>query len=401
MKRFKILFSKIVFLNAIFLILMSAYRLLFFMYYKKGVDLQGFGADIFSAFYMGTRFDLSVIADINAPVTIAFIFVFIVGKSSWFKSLFNFLRYYYTVFIGLLFIIFCADFNYYNYFHDHLNILIYGFIEDDTAALIRTFYEDYNLFLIGLLIVFAFTVIFLISKIILKIKEDNSVLPNIFLRIFMSIVLVLLVFIMMRGTFRFNPLGVYSDVSSNDFLNKTAINCIFTLQRAIEHKSKYSQRDINYEEKTGYENNIRQAFADFLNKDINDIPKENPENSLVYTTEINKEIDMRQPNVILIVMESFGGDLIKYNSESFNILGGLQKHFNEDIVFYNFTSEGNITITAIEALLLNSVIRPNSYNTPQSQYGYKKYPFAAIIPYKQSGYESLFMYGDNASWRNV
>ncbi|MDR3274808.1 MAG: hypothetical protein LBS81_02285 [Endomicrobium sp.] len=67
-------------------------------------------------------------------------------------------------------------------------------------------------------------------------------------------------------------------------------------------------------------------------------------------------------------MESFGGDLIKYNSKNFNILSLLKKHFDEDIVFYNFSSEGNITVNAVEATFLNTAIRPNAFYISQSKY---------------------------------
>jgi hypothetical protein len=32
---------------------------------------------------------------------------------------------------------------------------------------------------------------------------------------------------------------------------------------------------------------------------------------------------------------------------------------------------------------------------------YNKYPFASILPYKKNDYNTIFMYGDNTSWKNV
>ncbi|GHT37199.1 hypothetical protein AGMMS49593_03710 [Endomicrobiia bacterium] len=206
----------------------------------------------------------------------------------------------------------------------------------------------------------------------------------------------------MRGTVGLLPISRYSNVSSNGFLNKTALNCVFNLGKAVEYKIKVP--DVDYIAKTGYKNNIRQAFADFLGKDINAIPEEKPERSLVFKTSINKKIENLKPNVILIVMESFGNDLMKYNSKQFNVLGELKKHFDEDIVFHNFSSEGTITIDAIESTFLNTRRRPDSERLIQSKYAYKLYKqdqFAAVTPYKQSGYETLCLYGGNTSWRNL
>jgi hypothetical protein len=109
-------------------------------------------------------------------------------------------------------------------------------------------------------------------------------------------------------------------------LIKQLQNSIFTLQSSFEHRS-IEEKEINYIEKAGYKDNIRQAFADFLDKKIEEIPNKNPEKSLILTTPYNRNIESIKPNVILIVMESFGDDLIKYNSEKFNVLDGLKKTF--------------------------------------------------------------------------
>ncbi|AKL98376.1 LTA synthase family protein [Endomicrobium proavitum] len=399
MGNFGIQIIKLLSLNFIFLFAMSAYRLIFFLYYKTGIDLTGFSKDIASAFFMGLRLDLSVLSAVNAPVVLFFVVFFIIGKSSWLKTFFLGLKYYYTVFIGLLLTVFCIDFNFYSYFKDHLNIMVFGFIEDDTMALVKTFYENYNLFLIGLGVAIIFAGIFYLSKLALKQQKTKFALPNIFIRVAISVVLPFVVFIGVRGSFGYHAIGVYTNVSSNEFLNTTAINYVFTLQRAIDNKARQS-RNIDYIAATGYENNIRQAFADYLGKNISEIDKKVPEKSLISKTKQNANIENVKPNVIFILMESLGEDLVKYNSETFNVLGELKKHFDQDIVFRNISSEDSVTVYALEALFLNTFLRDNSFNVSQSEYVYNRYPFASALPYKKSGYETFFIYGDNVAWRN-
>jgi phosphoglycerol transferase MdoB-like AlkP superfamily enzyme len=401
MKDLKNIFLKIIFVNLFFLLFMSAYRFIFFIHFGKGIDLHSFGLDIFKAFFMGARLDLSIIAMINAPVSFIFVAILILGKSLPFKYFFSFLKYYYCIFIGLILTIFCIDFNFYSYFQDHLNILIFGFIEDDTKALIQTFYKNYNLFLIGIFVIFFLVISFFVVKFILKFKEYNFKFPNIFLRFGISSLTLILIFIAIRGTVVLHPIGVYTDISANMFINKTAINCFYTLQRAFEHRAN-ERKSFDYVEKSGYKNNISQAFADFLGKDIADIPQNNPETSLISKTPYNAQAEKLKPNVILILMESLGRDIIKYNSPEFNVLGGLKKHFDEDIVFYNFACEGRITIEAVEALLLNIVLKPRaSICFSQSKFVHNNYPFSSILPYKKKGYNAIFMYSDNTSWKNV
>jgi phosphoglycerol transferase MdoB-like AlkP superfamily enzyme len=380
---------------------MSVYRFIFFTHFGKGIDLRGFGFDILKAFFMGTRLDLSVIALINAPAALIFLVIFILRKTSLFKSFFSFLKYYYSILIGLILTIFYVDFNFYAYFQDHLNILVLGLVEDDASALIKTFFQNYNLLLIGTCIAFFFVATFFASKFVLKFKEYNFKFPNIFVRIGVSLLILMFIAIAIRGTFAMYPIGVYSDVSSNVFINKTAINCFYTLQKAFEHR-KTERQDLDYVEKAGYKENIRQAFADFLGKNISRISQNKPEISLIFKTQYNSQLEKLKPNVIFILMESFGSDLVKYNSPKFNVLGGLKKHFDEDIVFYNFTSEGKITIETIEALFLNIVFKPStSMRISQSKYVFREYPFASVSPYKKKGYDTSFIYGGSSSWRNI
>ncbi|GHT40929.1 hypothetical protein AGMMS49921_03130 [Endomicrobiia bacterium] len=90
MKNLKSAFTKALCQNAIFLLLLSVYRLIFFTCYGKSVDLNDFGFDILMAFYMGRRFDLSVIASVNAPLVVLFVLLFIIGKQSLLKPFFHF-----------------------------------------------------------------------------------------------------------------------------------------------------------------------------------------------------------------------------------------------------------------------------------------------------------------------
>ena len=159
---------KIAVLNLFFLLLMSLWRLVFFLYYGQAMDFSGLNSDIARAFFMGFRFDLSIIAYINALVILAFICLLFIGKAKFFEPFFRALKYYYGAIVGLTFIIYAVDFGFYSYFQSHINTLVFGFFEDDTLALISTFHKNYNLFLIFLAIAAFCFGIFKLSKVILK-----------------------------------------------------------------------------------------------------------------------------------------------------------------------------------------------------------------------------------------
>jgi phosphoglycerol transferase MdoB-like AlkP superfamily enzyme len=66
-----------------------------------------------------------------------------------------------------------------------------------------------------------------------------------------------------------------------------------------------------------------------------------------YLTNKNTEAEETKPNVVFIVLENFEELPILYNSEKFNIFGELKKHFDEDLVLYNFLPACVITDTLL------------------------------------------------------
>ncbi|MDR3244509.1 MAG: sulfatase-like hydrolase/transferase [Elusimicrobiota bacterium] len=396
---------------------MSIFRAIFFFYYKGAIDLTQLGFDIIKAFYMGMRFDLSIIAKLNMPIALCLIVLLFIGRQEYFNKFLSAAKFYYTIVFGLCLIFLCVDFGFYSYFQNHLNVLVYGLFEDDTKALLSTLNENYNLPLIFLGFIALFAIVFFISQIVLKTNSTRqtknigaeidfhfATIKNFYKKLFynisLSIAVILITFIFARGTFGTFPLEVdMADVSSNSFLNKVAINGFFTLEAAISARNKES-KGIDLIAQTGYDGNIRQAFADYLNKNIQEIPINHPEDSLIVKLPYSKDIDDISPNVVLIVMESFGSYLLDYNSDEFNLLGELKKHFDEDIVFYNFLSGSVGTMVSLESIVTTIPRRPVSMIWSQSQYAYKKYKFGAPLPYKAKGYETFFVYGGGIGWRN-
>ncbi|MDR2192154.1 MAG: sulfatase-like hydrolase/transferase [Endomicrobium sp.] len=404
MNNFKTVFLKLAFLNFIFLAAMSAFRAVFFFYFGRAIDFTNLTFDIFKAFCAGLRYDLAVIADINIPVSLCLIALLFIAKNSVFDKFLTAVKWYYTFVISAAFIFLCVDFGFYSYFQNHINVLVFGFFEDDTSALISTIWENYNVLLIFAGFACFFVLFYFISKTIFKLRFAFFLQKNInglTVKILIALAITSLNFIAARGGVRAVPLEVDdADVSSNMFLNKTAINGFYTFGAAYDARKKES-KDIDLVEKAGYKNNIRQAFADFLNADLGKIPETNPENSLIVSLPESKNIENVKPNVILIVMESFGADLLRWNSSDFDVLGELKKHFDEDIVFYNFLPGSGGTMVSLETIVSNLPQRPVSTVLAQSKYAYKKYPFAASAPYKKKGFETSFIYGGGIGWRNA
>ena len=394
--------KKIITLNIIFALIMTIYRIIFTFYYSDWSELSQYFGDLMQAFILGVRYDCAVLAYINSLVTLLFILFWFIGSQKLFVKFVKSLKYYYTVFFGCIVTLLCIDFGFYSYFQNHMNILMFGVFEDDTKALFSTLVENYPVVWVGIGFILIFVFVYVLTKLIVEKKVIGYYIEKtkIYIKIILALILLSLNFIMARGSFGLFPLGVdNAEISKNTFINKVAINGIYTLQAAIEARSK--EKDRNYISDMGYsQDNMAKAFADFLNVDISSIDNQKPEKSLIKTTKYNKDIEETRPNVIFIMMEALGTDLMHYNTENFNVLGEFKKHLDEDIVFYRFLPANMGTIGSLESAMTNIARLPLSQFLCQSKYAYNKYFYTGPMPYKNSGYETIFMYGGNAGWRN-
>ena len=73
--------------NLFILAVMTVYRAAFFMLFADFSTAQAFKAYIFKAFLMGFRFDLSVVAYVNAPITLLFFISMLLQSDFVFKAI--------------------------------------------------------------------------------------------------------------------------------------------------------------------------------------------------------------------------------------------------------------------------------------------------------------------------
>lgn len=395
--------KRIIILNIIFALIMTIHRAIFTFYYSSWSVLSQYIGDLIQAFILGLRYDCAVIAYINSLATLFFAIFWFIGNQKLFVKFVKSLKYYFMIFFGFVVTLLCIDFGFYSYFQNHMNILMFGIFEDDTQALFSTIAENYPVVWVAIGFILIYVFIYFLTK---RIIEKNLFgfyfnKTKIYIKIMVVLCFLAVNFMLARGSFGIFPLGVdNAEISANTFINKVAINGIYTLQAAIEARSKEHDRD--YIKQMGYsKNDMAQAFADFLNVNVSEIDKTKPENSLFKTTKYNKDIEEIKPNVVFIMMESFGTDLmLHYNSSEFNVLGELKKHLDEDIAFYRFIPANMGTIGSLESAITNIARLPLSHFLCQSKYAYNKYFYTGPIPYKNSGYETAFMYGGNTGWRN-
>lgn len=404
--------GRLMLLNAAVLALMTMFRLFFGFYFGDLSALSVQPVDVARAFLLGFRYDLAIVAYINSIVTVSFIIVWLLSSETLFRKWQKCVRWYLFVMFSLMFVIMCVDFGFFSYFKNHINILIFGVVEDDTRALFSTLHANYNLYLAGagfaVLILFIFFLVFRVMRLkgppqlmdAYQIMVHTNTRVNGWGKAGIIAGLLALNFAAARGSFALFPLGVMdAEISRDIFINKLSLNGIFTLQEAIEFRMN-ENKDYDVSAMTGYAGDMRRAVGDYLGVNPAGIDGDLQQH-LIRRTAVNPVLERLKPNVIVIMMEGFGTDLLQYQSPTFNVMGALKKHFDEDTVFYNFLSGDVGTIGSLEAVVTSLPKRPMAKPLTQTRRAFNVYQFGAALPYRTAGYDTMFLYGGTIGWRNV
>jgi phosphoglycerol transferase MdoB-like AlkP superfamily enzyme len=390
--------KNLVLLFVIFACLMTIARISFAFYFGDAQTLLENSGEFKKALWLGLRYDLMPLAYVNIlPFILLNLGYFLKGKIP--------IRIIRTLIISLLFFgylligwLYVFDYGFYSYFQDHLNILFFGFFEDDTRALLITIYKNYNVLLWGSLLFFLHYGLYRFVKFLfspfdfdLKEKALNLKVPVIFLG-----GLLLLAFLG-RGNFSRLPLSIEdSHISENEFINEVSLNGALTLNRAIKIRKTFGKDQFDYMKNYGFET-WEEAYRVAMGME----PRSDIPSTLKATTKVNPFLKANPPHVVLVVMESFGSYWNDFDSEEFQLLGGLKDHFKEGILFKNFVPSENGTIGSIVSVATSQVLRPGARFLSESEYMKTSLSSAGNIPFKESGYETHFVYGGKLGWRDL
>lgn len=385
--------------------LLTAFRVGFVAYFTDKSIYENYMSDLLYAFFMGWRYD-TIVASYLLVLPFLLFFLSAVFKS---RKIFNLVSWISGVFffiatIAVLFISIC-DVGFYSFFQDHLNILFFGFFEDDTEAVLKSIWKNYPIeyAIVGFVAFLVFLYFYLKKSFRFMVYEQKSVLNSgLFKFIFMSLLALILLFGGARGGYGIMVLSPkYADFSKSLFVNQVALNGIITFEKAMKLRKSRTSLDFNMAQALGYGDNIHKAYSEYLGLDVSPTSKDFLVNLLERKTPALPRAEELKPHVIVFMMESFGGHWNQFNSETFNFLGPLKKHFDEDIYFENFLSSGNGTIGSLMVLGTNIPYRNGARFISESRYMQLPLKSSAHVPYKESGYETSFVYGGKLGWRDI
>jgi len=385
-------------LSLVILAFMFLSRLYLFISY--GTNSLYSITELLNAFWLGFRLDLSIVAYINILPTLVLIFIWLFKLDKLRTISMRIFKIYFIIFTTLIISFTFIDLVYFSFFAEHSTIMIFGVFDDDTEALINTAFANYNIPLVSLIGSIFYILIYILVFKIINNKESIKVNWNFKKQILFIISLVVLIGILARGSLGLFPLAKYiPDVSADPFINNLPQTPTYALVYAYKQYKKSKSGKYNLIKDLGYKGRINEAFKEHL--ELENIDTENLLNNITYTTKPNPIAKQNPPHIVVVMVESFGMPLLSYQSETFNIMGKIKKHFEEDILFTNFISSSNGTISSLEALLLDIPSRPGATSFSQSKYLNTPFKQASARVYQDSGYETSFVYGGDLSWRNV
>ena len=167
--------KKLLYIHIIFLVFMTLFRVVFFIYYLELDSFEDYYFDILNAFFLGFRIDLTVIGYIQVLPTLALIGLYYIKKDSLYTIFTSFLTYYLFITYFIVTILLLADFGFYSYFKNHINLLFFGLFEDDTKALMETFWQNYSVvLLLGSFLIYLIFIFFIIKKILRKTYKNTK-----------------------------------------------------------------------------------------------------------------------------------------------------------------------------------------------------------------------------------
>jgi phosphoglycerol transferase MdoB-like AlkP superfamily enzyme len=387
------------FLFVTFAVLMTLARVSFAFYFGDGATLLADPAALRRALWLGFRYDLMPLAYVNAlPFVLLNVGFFLPGKAA--------IRVLRALVIGILFTgylligwLYVFDYGFYSYFQEHLNILFFGFFEDDTRALLITIWKNYNVPL--WLAVLGFVhyglwrlVRFLFSPFEFDLRPGRATaaVPATF------VAGLALLALLARGNFGRLPLSLEdAHISENEFINEVALNGALTLNRAIKIRKTYGRDQYDYLKNYGFAD-WADAFAAVRGHAP---PAPDVAAALIAKTRPNRFLAEHPPHVVLVVMESFGSYWDDADGDSFQLFGALREHLAEGVLFRNFLPAENGTIGSIVSVAVGQVIRPGARFLSESEYLRTGLGSAGHKAFQRSGYETHFVYGGKLGWRDL
>ena len=360
---------------AALLCIMTGFRLAFFLAYRSP---EISFADELSALVLGARVDLKWVSILLFPAWLFWLLGLKAAVSGKIAKVFFVLGVFLSVLLD------AVNFGFYGFYRTPISSIIFGFLQDDTAAITKTILSDWPVMSYLAVIAIATGIpLFIPSLFHARVPEFRR--PKTALTL-IAVIFTVLLGIAMRGSLGKFPLRLQDfSISPIPFVNATVPNGTEALyvatkdQKALELKGGPAAglRELGFADPEAAERALKEL---------------EPQNPAPVTR------DARQPNVIFALMESMGRDEFdSYDPKTNDTLGALAGAMKSGYVFHQGIPVGNGTFVSLEGLLYDSPLSPIS----QSRYGHEQFPFSNVLAFRRAGYRTIFLTSCTENWREL
>jgi len=377
--------SKLIFFWFFGTVFFQLHRLILILIFKNQIDVSSGWPEFYKTISMGFRFDSTVIAYF---ILIPFITCLILSPFGKIDFAIRARKFFQLLFIIIAPIVSVVSINYFREYNDQFNQFLFVGLYDDKKAIIETVYNHFHPFLNLFLVIFAITISVFIFKYFEKINLVSGYIQRI-KRIPYRILFILIIIILfvgsIRGSFGSRPaMRKWSDVTMDQFLNKTIINPFRSLQYAIGDFKK-----IN---KIGGSNPFGEVTEYFTSPEYNTV-------SDIITKTSEGPIIKKPKHIFVIIMESLDMWPLIDKYASFNVAPNVKYFSEHGFNFPNFLPSSNSTMNSFGSIVTG--IPYTGVNISKIGAIGEPYPSSIFTQFEDLGYVTNFFYGGFLSWQNI
>lgn len=280
-----------------------------------------------------------------------------------------------------------ANVYFFKVYERQFDVFVFGLWEEDTRAVLLTIWADYPILRALLLLGISGSLFVAFYRWLLRDKLVSRLPTKGQLAIY-SVLMVLALTLGIRGSLGKFPLRQDdAQISTSPQINQLVANALIALDWARK-EYRNSAHFAPASDTEGQKLIAKITGQSHINN--SDLTQ------LMHTTPLHADSNERAPNVVFALMESMSSHLLLLDNPQRDLLGNLKTHFAQDWLYPRFVSEGDGTSDSLHRLLIRSPL----LNLSQSSAKNKMFISNAFTPYRQAGYDVVFITAGNGGWRN-
>ena len=373
----------LVYTTLVTIVLLSAFRLLFWSYFSNPNDPIATD-ELFYSLYVGLKLDLRLTLLILLPFFISSGFLwfnpFISNKARWGWAI------YFLLTFTIVMLFYFVDFAHFAYLHRPLDATILRFVANFSISA-QMVWQTYPVFgLVLMLLVLTTIYAGLLKLIFTRCAQTEPPTRGKMKRVVMTSFASLLIIFGLYGKFSFYPLR-WSDAftSTHEFAPAVTLNPVLYFFETIKNKN------------SGYELKTTQKYYDVISQYLG-VTDKDPQR-LTYQRNIHQtgKLHTQQPNVVMVFLESFAHYKTGLSGNPLNPTPNFDALTKESLYFSRFytphTGTARSVFTAITGLPDIEERKTSSRNP-------------LIVDQKTlintlKDYEKMYFLGGSANWGNI